>query len=336
MFQSFNLPARTSAIENVGLPLYYTASGPLGRIARTERARKALQFVGLGDRERNTPGQLSGGQQQRVAIARALINGPSLLLADEPTGNLDTRTSHELMDMLASLNREQGVTIILVTHEFDIAAYADRIVTMRDGAIVSDKHIVKPAVSPFSAERGRVTGLPSVTTRSRTAGAGGFLPFALMILGAAAQAVGRNKMRSALTMLGIFIGVAALIVMVAIGDGGFGSASTLTNADARAIRHDDPAVSQVGYLIRQQGQVQYGNQNWTTTIQGVSANYPRITNWHIAVGRGISANDENKAALVVVIGQPPYRQLFNPGESPPRCRNRSKGRSTDGDRCAGH
>jgi macrolide transport system ATP-binding/permease protein len=92
----------------------------------------------LSDRERNTPGQLSGGQQQRVAIARALINDPGLLLADEPTGNLDTRTSHEIMDTLAKLNREQGVTIIVVTHEADIAAYADRILTMRDGEIVSD------------------------------------------------------------------------------------------------------------------------------------------------------------------------------------------------------
>ena len=346
VFQSFNLLARTSAIENVALPLCYAASGPLGRTVRTERARKALQFVGLGDRERNTPGQLSGGQQQRVAIARSFINAPSLLLADEPTGNLDTRTSHELMDMLVSLNREQGVTIVLVTHESDIAAYADRIVTMRDGAIISDEQVIKPAVSQLSAERGPLADLASAKTRSRT-GPSEFLPFGLMVLAAAAQVLGRNKMRSALTMLGIFIGVAALIVMVAVGDGaseavrkqieslgtnvvvilpgavstggiraGFGSASTLTVADAHAIRHSDSAVSQVGYLIRQQGQVQYGSQNWTTTIQGVSVNYPRITNWRIAAGRGISVDDENKAALVVVIGQTPYRQLFSPGESP--------------------
>src|SRR6516164_5828521 len=98
-----------------------------------------ISSVGLSDRERNTPGQLSGRQQQRVAIARALINAPSLLLADEPTGNLDMRTSHEIMETLVSLNREQGVTIILVTHEADIAACADRIVTMRDGRIVADE-----------------------------------------------------------------------------------------------------------------------------------------------------------------------------------------------------
>ena len=154
VFQSFNLLARTSAIENVGLPLYYAASGPTRGAVRTERARQCLRFLGLGERERNTPGQLSGGQQQRVAIARALINSPNLLLADEPTGNLDTKTSHEIMETLVSLNREQGVTIVLVTHESDIAAYADRILTMRDGEIISDERVPtgKPSGAAASKE----------------------------------------------------------------------------------------------------------------------------------------------------------------------------------------
>jgi macrolide transport system ATP-binding/permease protein len=302
VFQSFNLLPRTSAIENVALPLYYAASGPKRRAERFERARAALRLLGLGDREYNTPSQLSGGQQQRVAIARALINSPSLLLADEPTGNLDTRTSHEIMETLRSFNREQGLTIVLVTHEADVAAYADRIVIMRDGKIVSDERVTNPAAPATAAEAAEAESVfhppgPSAATP----GTGGFLAFALMILAAAAQAIGRNKMRSALTMLGVFIGVAALIVMVAVGNGaseavrkqieslgtnvvvilpgaltsggiraGFGSASTLTVADARAIRREDPAVAQVGYVIRQTGQVQYSNQNWTTTIQGVN------------------------------------------------------------------
>ncbi len=348
VFQSFNLLARTSAIENVGLPLYYAASGPKRRAVRTERARAALQLLGLGDRERNTPGQLSGGQQQRVAIARALINAPSLLLADEPTGNLDTRTSHEIMETLRSLNRAQGLTIVLVTHEADIAAYADRVVTMRDGKIVADERVPKPTAPSAAAEPERAAFFrPPELGAGPTLLSSGFVAFAAMILAAAAQAIGRNKMRSALTMLGVFIGVAALIVMVAVGNGaseavrkqieslgtnvvvilpgalttggiraGFGSASTLTVADARAIRREDPAVGQVGYVIRQQGQVQYGNQNWTTTIQGVSTNYPPITNWRIAAGRGIAAEDESKANLVAVIGQTVYRQLFGSGENP--------------------
>ncbi len=347
VFQSFNLLARTSALENVGLPLYYAAAGPKRRAVRTERARAALQLLGLGDRERNTPGQLSGGQQQRVAIARALINAPSLLLADEPTGNLDTRTSHEIMETLRSLNREQGVTIVLVTHEADIAAYADRVVTMRDGVIVADERVSKPAAAAAADELKRAAFFRAPEPPGLTLPTSGFLAFALMILAAAAQAIGRNKMRSALTMLGVFIGVAALIVMVAVGNGasdavrkqieslgtnvvvilpgalstggiraGFGSASTLTVADARAIRREDPAVAQVGYLIRQAGQVQYSNQNWTTSIQGVSALYPSITNWQIAAGRGITAEDENNANLVVVIGQTVYRQLFSSSENP--------------------
>jgi len=348
VFQSFNLLPRTSAIENVALPLYYAASGPKRRAERFERARAALRLLGLGDREYNTPSQLSGGQQQRVAIARALINSPSLLLADEPTGNLDTRTSHEIMETLRSFNREQGLTIVLVTHEADVAAYADRIVIMRDGKIVSDERVTNPAAPATAAEAAEAESVfhPSKPSAA-TPGTSGFLAFALMILAAAAQAIGRNKMRSALTMLGVFIGVAALIVMVAVGNGaseavrkqieslgtnvvvilpgaltsggiraGFGSASTLTVADARAIRREDPAVAQVGYVIRQTGQVQYSNQNWTTTIQGVNPTYPSITNWQIAAGRGISAEDENKADLVVVIGQTVYRQLFSPGENP--------------------
>src|ERR1700722_18776163 len=148
VFQSFNLLARTSAIENVALPLFYIESGPSRRGSRFERAREALRLLGLGERERNTPGQLSGGQQQRVAIARALINSPSVLLADEPTGNLDTRTSHDIMNTLVSLNRDRGLTIVLVTHEPDIAAYADRIVIVSDGKIQSDKLNDQPVSGP--------------------------------------------------------------------------------------------------------------------------------------------------------------------------------------------
>jgi len=162
VFQSFNLLARTSAIENVALPLFYAAGGASNGTERTERARTSLMLLGLADRERNTPGQLSGGQQQRVAIARALINNPILLLADEPTGNLDTKTSHEIMVTLQALNRERGVTIIVVTHESDIATYAGRVITMRDGEVISDKQ--EQAVRP---QPGASTGvLPAGLVRA--------------------------------------------------------------------------------------------------------------------------------------------------------------------------
>ncbi|MBV9994561.1 MAG: ABC transporter permease [Caulobacteraceae bacterium] len=341
VFQSFNLLPRTPAVENVALPMAYAPNAPSSDRERRRRAREALKAIGLEGRETNTPGQLSGGQQQRVAIARALMNSPDLLLADEPTGNLDSKTSHEIMDALTALNRERGVTVIVVTHEADIAAYADRVVTMRDGAIVSDVRNPSPAAGTREAKPPPSSAAPLSRPPKMS------WAYGRMILAAAAQALSRNKLRSALTMLGVFIGVAALIAMVALGQGaniavrkqieslgtnllvvlpgaatgagvrgGFGSASTLTTADADAIAREDPAVAVTAYLLRQSGQVQFGDQNWTTGLQGVSASYPAITNWRIAAGRSITDEDVGSGALVAVIGQTVYRQLFGQGADP--------------------
>jgi putative ABC transport system ATP-binding protein len=140
VFQGFNLLARTSALENVELPLMYSG---LPSAARRARAIQTLEAVGLSDRADHQPSQLSGGQQQRVAIARALVNTPALILADEPTGNLDTRTSVEIMALLQTLNR-QGITVVLVTHERDIAEYASRVIHFRDGRLQSDQRNPRP------------------------------------------------------------------------------------------------------------------------------------------------------------------------------------------------
>ncbi len=347
VFQSFNLLARASALENVALPLFYAGSAS-HRMARFDRAAAALDLLGLSNRVRNTPAQLSGGQQQRVAIARALINNPSVLLADEPTGNLDTRTSQDIMKTLRALNRERGVTVIVVTHEPDIAAYTDRVITMRDGLIISDERQANNSIAHASpAQPAAPSDLRAGATQAAGGSLAGLWALGLMILTAATQALARNKMRSSLTMLGVFIGVAALIAMMAVGKGaneavrkqieslgtnllvvvpgaavmggmrgGLGSASTITVADAEAIRREAPAVASVSYIIRQAGQVQYANKNWTTGIMGVTANYPPTTNWRIVAGRGITQEDETGAALVAVVGQTVSRQLFGANANP--------------------
>ena len=146
VFQGFNLLSRTSALDNVELPLLYGGNG-MRTSERHERALEMLALVGLGNRADHHPNQLSGGQQQRVAIARALINRPSILLADEPTGNLDTRTSIEVMGIFQRLNQERGITIVLITHEMDIAEYGSRMVSFRDGQVVADRAVTRRRVA---------------------------------------------------------------------------------------------------------------------------------------------------------------------------------------------
>ncbi len=142
VFQGFNLLSRTTALDNVELPLLYRSQNGFRTSERHRRAMEALNAVGLGERHHHMPNQLSGGQQQRVAIARALINEPSIILADEPTGNLDSRTSIEVMGIFQRLNRERGITVILITHEHDIAEYGTRLIRFRDGRVVADQKVL--------------------------------------------------------------------------------------------------------------------------------------------------------------------------------------------------
>ena len=196
VFQGFNLLARTTARENVELPLVYAR---IPAAARRAKAMAALAQVGLAERADHYSNQLSGGQQQRVAIARALVNEPAIIMADEPTGNLDSQTSEEIMGIFQQLN-SQGITIIMVTHEPDIAAFTGRQIIFRDGLIISD-------------------ALNAARRVSSAASGGGVMTTLLQSLLIAMRALRVNKMRALLTMLGIIIGIAAVIAMVAIGSG---------------------------------------------------------------------------------------------------------------------
>ena len=339
VFQNFNLLSRTSALENVELPLFYSAWSADGE----HRAGDLLNLVGLTGRGQSHPNQLSGGQQQRVAIARALVNRPSILLADEPTGNLDSTNSAEIMDVLTNLNREQGITVIVVTHDPEVATYADRTVTFRDGVVISDtrkdgagEHRVAANAAAAAEASEPATSLADLAWT-----------FASMAVVAAARAIKRNKLRAALTMLGIFIGVAAVITMVAVGDGarssvqaqinslgtnllvvvpgattangvraGLGSNSTLTVADAQAIAHSGGAVALVTYMDRQVAQVVSGNRNWSTNIQGTTSNYFAIRDWPPSIGRIFTDSEEKAGAAVCLLGQTVVNNLFGEGQNP--------------------
>jgi macrolide transport system ATP-binding/permease protein len=338
VFQTFNLLPRTSAIENVELPLFYAAQIE-GNIAR---ARDMLHMLGLADRERNQPNQLSGGQQQRVAIARALVNDPAIVLADEPTGNLDSQNALDIMATIRALNLERGVTVVLVTHERDLAEIADRIITLRDGQIISD------LPTAHSAGRGATRMLPAVQPYHERRFAGRFDSLlneagsiGWIALLAALRAIGRNKLRAGLTMLGMFIGVAALIAMVAVGEGaraaveaqvqslgtdllvvlpgttrvngvraGNGSAASLRVKDVGGILEEDAAVADVSYVNRQSTQAVNGNQNWTTSVQGISPSYLSIRRWPVVAGRTLSVEDDHDGAVVCLLGQTVLANLF--------------------------
>jgi macrolide transport system ATP-binding/permease protein len=338
VFQTFNLLPRTSAIENVELPLFYAAQLE----GNAARARDILHMLGLADRERNQPNQLSGGQQQRVAIARALVNDPAIVLADEPTGNLDSQNALDIMATIRALNQERGVTVVLVTHERDLAELSDRIITLRDGRIISDLPTAHatgqlatrslPPVQPYR-ERRFASRFDSLLHEAGSIGWMGVL--------AALRAIGRNKLRAGLTMLGMFIGVAALIAMVAVGEGaraaveaqvqslgtdllvvlpgttrvngvraGNGSAASLRVKDVGEILEEDSAVADVSYVNRQGTQAVNGNQNWSTSVQGISASYLSIRRWPVIAGRTLTDHDEADGAVVCLLGQTVLTNLF--------------------------
>lgn len=340
VFQTFNLLPRCDAPENVMMPLTYS-SHPLSMDEAYTRAGTLLRSVGLGGHLEHDPSQLSGGQQQRVAIARALVNSPDLLLADEPTGNLDSSTSEEILRIFQQLNEEYGVTIILVTHDSQVAGHAKRTVRIADGVIVSEDRnpeaVRKPA-GPGNAPGGSIPA-------ERDSGL--CLPPVRRMVRTALNGLRRNVMRAALTALGIIIGVAAVISMMEIGRGsstaiqqtietmgannllilpgtassggvshGTGSALTLTPGDNGAIVMECSAVRASAPIVRARTQVIHGNRNWVpSSIYGTTPAFLDVREWEVLEGDGFTEHDVRNAGKVCLLGRTLVRELFQ--DEPP-------------------
>jgi len=334
IFQQFHLLSRLTALENVELPLIYG-----GKRNLKHQAVEKIEAVGLTGRASHRPNELSGGQQQRIAIARSLVNEPLIIFADEPTGNLDTKSTDEIMGILKMLN-QQGKTIVMVTHEKDISQQAQRILSMRDGEIVSDdKNNVKQnkgkgpsgpvAIGKSPAETKHMPGLIDIADNLRQ----GF------------NSILSNKLRSLLSMLGILIGVASVIAMLALGKGAkesisntfaslgtniltirpgarrmggvsmeAGSVTRFTLKDAEAIAKL-PHVKKVSPSVSGRGQVIYGNKNWNTFIQGAGVNYAEMKASEPIAGRFFTEEEVRSREKVALLGLTVAKELF--GENNP-------------------
>ena len=336
IFQMFNLLARTSSLEQVSLPLLYTDSN-----APHGDPKKLLQMVGLGERLDHKPNELSGGQQQRVAIARALVNQPKVILADEPTGNLDSKSSEEIIEFLGKMN-ESGITVVLVTHEPDIAAHARRIITMKDGKVLSDKSNSRSGTRPPSPGKTKEV-LQSAVKSSHAAFS---LGQSREYFRQAFRALLANKVRSGLSVLGILIGVAAVIAMLAVGTGaqksmearlaslgtnllmlrpgsisvggvqqGLGGTSRILLQDVNAVAKV-PMVKRVAPEISGRVQVTYADKNWSTQVTGTTPNYADMRAAQPIAGHFFSDDDVQKRNRVCLLGLTVIKNLFGDNGNP--------------------
>ena len=326
VFQSYNLIATASAAENVEVPAMYSG---MPAATRHARAIELLASLGLGERFHHRPNQLSGGQQQRVSIARALMNGGRIILADEPTGALDSKSGADVMALLADLSA-RGHTVILITHAREVAEHAHRLIEIRDGHILSDSGAADrtPDTTAFAPQPHR--------------GGGSFLGDVVEAAKMALRSLRANVFRSVLTLLGIVIGVGSVIAMLAIGDGakqavvdrisamgsnlllvrpgapnqrGFSATATLVLPDVQAI---DTVPNILAAVPEQTSSVtlRQGGSDYSTSVTGTSAKFPLARQWPVARGTFFSADDEDNYATVAVLGQTVVNALFSDSTDP--------------------
>lgn len=326
VFQRFNLLPEITASENVEIPAAYAGRAKADRAAR---AKQLLSRLGLGERTGHRPTELSGGQQQRVSIARALMNEAPVILADEPTGALDTRSGEEVLALLKELHAE-GRTVILITHNPEIAKHAERTIHIADGKVKLDEKRARQAHKKSHAF--------SLDLKARNR----WLPDLVEAAKMALKSMRVNLFRTALTLLGVVIGVAAVVAMLAIGDGskqqvlerissmgtnllvvrpgaarvrGSGDIATLVEEDAMAIS-ELPSVAAVSPERATRATVRVGNIDYQTLVQGAWPGYTQARDWPLAEGSFISEDDVKGYAPVVVLGQTVARTLFPDGGSP--------------------
>jgi len=333
VFQQFHLLPRMTALENAELPLIYA-----GKRHLKERAEKELEGVGLRERMLHRPNEMSGGQQQRVAIARSLVCDPPIIFADEPTGNLDSKSKEEIITILKELNKK-GKTIVIVTHENEIAAHARRVITMRDGQIISDKVVSKETIAPKAVSSRPENPVRDILSASGSRVKGGmeFLDY----LKQAVSAMLSHKMRAFLSILGILIGVAAVIAMLAIGQGSkesiekqlaslgsnllvispgatrsggvafqAGTTTRFTFQDVEAIKKLSDSVKRVSPSVKSRAQIVYANKNWNTQVEGVAVDYAELRSCVPTIGRFFTQEEVKMRNKVALLGTTVVRELF--------------------------
>jgi macrolide transport system ATP-binding/permease protein len=336
IFQRYHLLSDLSAVANVEVPALYASEE---KTARRAKAQKLLSRLGLSDRLDHRPNQLSGGQQQRVSVARALVNGGDVILADEPTGALDSTSGKEMMTLLQELHQD-GHTIILVTHDPEVARFADRIIEIKDGEIKSD-HVTNPQaqiVSPLENDTNKINKSTSKKKKSNLFDWSRYFEALKMAL----IAMSNHRLRTFLTMLGIIIGIASVVSVVALGNGSqqsvlenmasmgtntieikpgsglgdrrSGRVRTLTASDANALK-SLPFVDSVTPTVRANVAIRYDNQAVSAEVQGVGPEYFRVRGYSLAKGQYFDENSVEKLAQVAIIDSNTLTEVFPDGNA---------------------